>query len=117
VVAFVVLCLAALIVAVVCIVLRKKEHDENWEISYDELEIGEHLGTGGTGAVHRAAWKGTEVAVKVLASEKVTKDMERSFKDEVIPSTPSFPFVNIAQSAELRARQTSGPSDDSIATS
>ena len=31
----------------------------------------------------RATWKGTEVAVKVMASDKVTKDMERSFKEEV----------------------------------
>ncbi len=28
-------------------------------------------------------WKGTEVAVKVMASDKITKDMEKSFKDEV----------------------------------
>jgi serine/threonine protein kinase len=28
-------------------------------------------------------WKDTEVAVKVIASEKITKDMEKSFHDEV----------------------------------
>jgi hypothetical protein len=33
--------------------------------------------------VHKAIWKGTEVAVKVIASEKITKDMEKSFQDEV----------------------------------
>ncbi len=35
------------------------------------------------GEVHKALWKGTEVAVKVIASEKITKDMEKSFQDEV----------------------------------
>jgi serine/threonine protein kinase len=35
------------------------------------------------GEVHKAVWKGTEVAVKVIAAEKITKDMEKSFQDEV----------------------------------
>ncbi len=35
------------------------------------------------GEVHKALWKGTEVAVKVMAAEKITKDMEKSFQDEV----------------------------------
>jgi serine/threonine protein kinase len=34
--------------------------------------------------VYKALWKGTEVAVKVIASKKITKDMEKSFHDEVI---------------------------------
>jgi hypothetical protein len=33
--------------------------------------------------VNKATWKGTEVAVKVMASDKITKDMEKNFKDEV----------------------------------
>jgi hypothetical protein len=32
-------------------------------------------------------WKGTEVAVKVIAAEKITKDMEKSFQDEVRSSS------------------------------
>jgi hypothetical protein len=28
-------------------------------------------------------WKGTEVAVKVMASDKISKEMEKNFKDEV----------------------------------
>ena len=35
----------------------------NWEIEYSEIEMGVQLGTGGYGAVHRAVWRGTEVAV------------------------------------------------------
>ncbi len=62
---------------------RNGKRYDDWEINYDELEIGAALGTGGYGEVYKAAWKGTEVAVKVMASEKVTKEMEKDFKDEV----------------------------------
>lgn len=68
---------------VLLLLRRSRARDDDWEIRYDELEMGEHLGTGGFGQVHRAAWKGTEVAVKVMAADKITKDMERAFKDEV----------------------------------
>ncbi len=33
--------------------------------------------------VYRAVWKGTEVAVKVMSSKDVTKDMEKNFREEV----------------------------------
>jgi len=33
--------------------------------------------------VHKALWKGTEVAVKVMNSQDVTREMERNFKEEV----------------------------------
>jgi hypothetical protein len=69
----------------------RKRDDDDWEIRYDELEVGVHLGTGGFGEVYRATWKGTEVAVKVMASERITKDMERRFKDEVC-LTPTAPL-------------------------
>jgi hypothetical protein len=62
---------------------RRRGGRDNWEINYDELEVGDLLGSGGYGEVHRAVWKGTEVAVKVIASEKISKEMEKSFKDEV----------------------------------
>jgi serine/threonine protein kinase len=55
----------------------------DWEIDYSELEMGEQLGTGGYGEVNKAMWKGTEVAVKMMVSASVTKDMERDFRDEV----------------------------------
>jgi hypothetical protein len=104
-----VLCLlVGLIVVLVVIIKRKGNQSDDWEIEYDELEIGEQLGAGGYvatdrrhtirsaslqlhltqtctryGEVNKATWKGTEVAVKVMASDKITKDMEKNFKDEV----------------------------------
>jgi serine/threonine protein kinase len=91
-VAILFLLLVAFIVVLLYIIRRTSHRSDDWEINYDELEIGEHLGSGGFGSVHRATWKGTEVAVKMLASDKVTKDMEKSFKDEVgvIPFSESL---------------------------
>ena len=33
--------------------------------------------------MYKAKWRGTEVAVKVMSSEVVTKEMQRQFADEV----------------------------------
>lgn len=81
--ALLLLLLLCLLVVLLVIIRRKGRTSDDWEIEYTELEIGEQLGAGGYGEVHKATWKGTEVAVKVMASEKITKDMEKSFKDEV----------------------------------
>jgi hypothetical protein len=97
--------LVCLVLVLVAVIKRKGDKSDDWEIEYDELEIGEQLGAGGYveangsscaspqvttnasciryGEVSKAMWKGTEVAVKVMASDKITKDMEKSFKDEV----------------------------------
>jgi hypothetical protein len=80
--------LVALIVVLVVMIRRKGQVQDDWEIRYDELEVGEHLGD-----VSRATWKGTEVAVKVMASDRVTKDMERSFQEEVRPASSSSSII------------------------
>jgi hypothetical protein len=38
--------------------------------------------------VYKAKWRGTEVAVKTMISKDITKDVERSFKEEV-PTAPT----------------------------
>jgi serine/threonine protein kinase len=75
--------LVALLVGLILFVIKRQGDVYDWEIRFDELELGEPLGAGGFGEVHRATWKGTDVAVKVMASERVTKEMEKSFKEEV----------------------------------
>jgi hypothetical protein len=36
------------------------------------------------GIVMKAKWRGTEVAVKTIAAQNITKDMERGFREEVL---------------------------------
>ncbi len=50
---------------------------------HTELEMGDLLGAGSYGEVYRAMWKGTDVAVKMMTSEEVTKEMRRNFIEEV----------------------------------
>jgi serine/threonine protein kinase len=104
-VASIVLCaLVALIVVLMIIIRRKGNKSDDWEIDYSELDVGEHLGAGGFGEVHRATWKGTEVAVKVMTSEKITKEMEKSFKDEVrVMTSLRHPNVVLFMAASTKA--------------
>ncbi|AGO82793.1 Serine/threonine protein kinase [Pandoravirus dulcis] len=75
---------AAFIVALAVVYRgRRANADSDWEISYDELEVGESLGSGGYGEVRRAVWKGTDVAVKSMSADKITREMERNFCEEV----------------------------------
>ena len=47
----------------------ESQHDADWEIDPQELEIKEVVGSGEFGTVHRALWLGSTVAVKVGAVE------------------------------------------------
>jgi hypothetical protein len=79
-VAFLFCLIWALVVLLQC--GQRKKHE--WDINWAELEVGEELGMGGHGEVFKAKWRGTEVAVKMLAGNvTVTKEMQRCFTDEV----------------------------------
>jgi hypothetical protein len=80
----IVLLLGLVVLCVLAVAWRRSRGQrDQWEIDPNELELEEHLGTGGYGEVYRAKWRGTEVAVKFLIMEDVNKEMERSFVEEV----------------------------------
>ncbi|KAL2927982.1 Serine/threonine-protein kinase EDR1 [Bienertia sinuspersici] len=53
-----------------------------WEIRWEDLQIGERIGIGSYGEVHRADWNGTEVAVKKFLVQDLTSDVLVQFKCE-----------------------------------
>ncbi|XP_042493289.1 serine/threonine-protein kinase CTR1-like [Macadamia integrifolia] len=53
------------------------------EISWDELQIKEIIGSGSFGTVHRAEWHGSDVAVKVLNVQDFHDDQLKEFLREV----------------------------------
>jgi len=83
-VVFVLLALAlVVIVVVVWVAIRARRRlADDWEIDPKELEMGDQLGAGGYGTVHKASWKGTEVAVKFMLADATHQEFER-FRDEV----------------------------------
>jgi ABC-type phosphate transport system substrate-binding protein len=81
--ALLLLLVLALVAVFVCWQQRRRNNaQEDWQILPEMLEFGESLGNGSYGEVHKAMWKGTEVAVKVIKRADVTREMEASFKDE-----------------------------------
>jgi serine/threonine protein kinase/ABC-type phosphate transport system substrate-binding protein len=61
---------------------RRRRDQDGWEIDPNELEMGDQLGAGGYGTVHKAKWKGTDVAVKLIGAAPTREALER-FRDEV----------------------------------
>ncbi|BBI30403.1 Ser/Thr protein kinase [Acanthamoeba castellanii medusavirus] len=78
--------LAVVVVGLVLgLVIRNRERQrETWYTDINEIEIGDMLGTGGFGAVHKANWKGTEVAIKIFPDlEHPTRDDLAKLKAEI----------------------------------
>jgi ankyrin repeat protein len=55
----------------------------HWEIAPTALQMGDKLGSGAFGIVHRAKWMGTDVAVKLIDSNDFTPDDYRGFLAEI----------------------------------
>ncbi|XP_022732706.1 probable serine/threonine-protein kinase SIS8 isoform X2 [Durio zibethinus] len=54
-----------------------------WEIQWEDLQIGDRIGIGSYGEVYRADWNGTEVAVKKFLDQDFSGDALVQFKCEV----------------------------------
>jgi len=83
--------LLALMVALLIVIKRKSSQSADWEIEYDELEVGEQLGAGGYGAEHKATWKGTEVAVKVWPRRKLPRTWRKTSRTRYVVALCCFP--------------------------
>ncbi|EPS58360.1 hypothetical protein M569_16453, partial [Genlisea aurea] len=62
---------------------NKIDVDNDYEISWDELTIGEQIGQGSCGTVYHALWYGSDVAVKVFSRKEYSDDAISSFRQEV----------------------------------
>lgn len=52
-------------------------------IEFSELKVAEMIGQGAFGTVHRATWRGTAVAVKILVCQYLTVEILEEFETEV----------------------------------
>ncbi|XP_019174792.1 PREDICTED: RGS domain-containing serine/threonine-protein kinase A [Ipomoea nil] len=55
----------------------------DYEILWEDLTIGEHIGQGSCGNVYHALWYGSDVAVKVFSKQEYSDDIIFSFRQEV----------------------------------
>ncbi|KAJ0234147.1 Serine-threonine/tyrosine-protein kinase [Hirschfeldia incana] len=54
-----------------------------YEISWDDLTIGEQIGQGSCGTVYHGLWFGSDVAVKVFSRQEYSEEIIQSFRQEV----------------------------------
>ena len=50
-----------------------------WRVKYEDIDVGQKIGSGGFGAVYRGRWRGTDVAIKKLFKS----DLNEEFAQEV----------------------------------
>nr|XP_016482523.1 PREDICTED: mitogen-activated protein kinase kinase kinase 13-like isoform X2 [Nicotiana tabacum] len=55
----------------------------DYEILWEDLTIGEHIGQGSCGTVYHGLWFGSDVAVKVFSKQEYSDDVIYSFRQEV----------------------------------
>lgn len=55
----------------------------DYEISWEDLTIGEQIGQGSCGTVYHALWYGSDVAVKVFSKQEYSDELIVSFRQEV----------------------------------
>ena len=60
-----------------------KVKNDSLHVDFEELQIEEMIGQGAFGTVHRAKWRGTAVAVKILVCQHLTADILGEFEAEV----------------------------------
>lgn len=60
-----------------------KGNNSSLHIDFTELKVAELIGQGAFGTVHRATWRGTTVAVKILVYQYLTVDILEEFETEV----------------------------------
>ncbi|XP_009608795.1 uncharacterized protein [Nicotiana tomentosiformis] len=55
----------------------------DYEILWEDLTIGEHIGQGSCGTVYHGLWFGSDVSVKVFSKQEYSDDVIYSFRQEV----------------------------------
>ncbi|KAH7290475.1 hypothetical protein KP509_30G050000 [Ceratopteris richardii] len=56
---------------------------DDWEIDYSQLKLNEKVASGSYGDLYRGTYCGQDVAIKVLKPERLNKDLQREFAQEV----------------------------------
>ena len=54
------------------------------QVEYSELSLGEIISQGGFSVVHRAMWRGTQVAVKIIVDPVITQELRQEFENEIM---------------------------------